>query len=121
MPYRIIVADDNANLRTVFARIIQHVYPTAMVLAVSDGSAALALYDQNNADLVVTNRTMTPVNGSALIRALRTRNATLPIVATSNTPSAQGEMIAAGATVFFTKIDAVNQLEALLPTLLPPP
>lgn len=119
MPYQIIVADDDNNLRTVLARIIQHVYGDATVLVVADGGAALALYDQAGADLVITSRMMTPIDGLTLIRTLRARNATVPIIATSSTPSAQPDMLAAGATMFLTKIDVVNQLETLLPTLLP--
>jgi CheY-like chemotaxis protein len=119
MPYHIIVADDDSNVRTVLGRTIQHVYPHAAVSAVADGGAALALYNQSGAHLVVTNRVMSPIDGITLIRILRAQDAALPIIATSSTPSAQPEMLAAGATVFLTKIDAVNQLEMLLPTLLP--
>lgn len=119
MPYRIIIADDDADLRAVFSRITQRVYPTAVIVAVTNGDAALDLYAQHGADLLLTDHVMVPVDGPTLIRTLRARGATLPIIATSSTPSAQTDMLAAGATVFLIKINAVDQLEAILPTLLP--
>ena len=119
MPYRIILADDDADLRAVFGRITQRVYPTATVFTVANGDAALDLFAQHGADLLLTDHVMTPMDGPTLIRTLRTRGATLPIIATSSTPSAQTDMLAAGATVFLIKIDAVDQLEMILPTLLP--
>jgi CheY-like chemotaxis protein len=119
MPYHIIVADDDNNVRSVLARIIQHIYADATVSAVADGGAAIAVYNQCGADLVVTNHVMSPMDGVTLIRMVRAQNTMVPIIATSSTPSARPEMLTAGATVFLTKIDAVNQLETLLPTLLP--
>lgn len=119
MPYRIIIADDDADLRAVFRRITQRVYPAATVVTVADGDAALDLYARHGADLLITDQAMTPVDGATLIGTLRARGATLPIIATASTPSAQPAMLAAGATVFLIKLDAVNQLEAILPTLLP--
>lgn len=119
MPYRIIIADDDDDLRTVFRRITQRVYPTATIVTVANGDAALDQYAQHGADLLITNHVMTPVDGPTLIRTLRARGATLPIIATASTPSAQTDMLTAGATVFLIKLDAVDQLEALLPTLLP--
>ncbi len=119
MPFRIIIADADADLRAVFRRITQRIYPTATISAVADGDAALDLYAQHGADLLLADQVMTPMDGPTLIRALRARGATLPIIATASTPSAQPDMLAAGATVFLIKLDAVAQLEALLPTLLP--
>jgi CheY-like chemotaxis protein len=119
MPYRIIIADDDADLRTVFSRITQRVYPDATVSAVADGDAALDLYAQHGADLLLADHVMAPVDGPTLIRTLRARGATLPIIATASTPSAQTDMLAAGATVFLIKLDAVDQLDTILPTLLP--
>jgi CheY-like chemotaxis protein len=119
MPYQIIIADDDADLRAVFRRITQRVYPAAIINTVADGDAALDLYAQHGADLLLAAQVMTPVDGPTLIRTLRAHGATLPIIATSSTPSAQTDMLAAGATVFLIKLDAVDQLEMILPTLLP--
>lgn len=119
MPYRIILADADADLRAVFRRITQRVYPAATLFTVADGDAALTLFAQHGADLLLTDQVMTPMDGPTLIRTLRARSATLPIIATASTPSAQTDMLAAGATVFLIKLDAVEQLETLLPTLLP--
>lgn len=119
MPYRIIIADDDADLRAVFGRITQRVYPDATIVTVANGDAALDQYAQHGADLLLADHVMTPVDGATLIRTLRARGATLPVIATASTPSAQTDMLAAGATIFLIKIDAVDQLEAILPTLLP--
>jgi len=119
MPYRIIIADDDADLRAVFSRITQRVYLDPTISAVADGDAALDLYAQHGADLLLADHVMVPVDGPTLIRTLRARGATLPIIATASTPSAQTGMLAAGATVFLIKLDAVDQLETILPTLLP--
>src|SRR6266545_2179064 len=118
-PFHVIIADDDAAVRTVITRIVKRTYPAVIVSAVSDGMDALLVYDQQGADLVITNQTMRHLSGLDLIAALRARQATIPIILISGDSAHEQPALAAGATLFvakpFNRIDLVQQLTRLLP------
>lgn len=120
MLYHILVAEADADVRTVLRRLVQLVYPAATVSAVANGQAALVVYTQRGADVVVIDHALAAPDALTLIRTLRAHNATLPIIALSGSPSAHTVLVTAGATHFLCKLDAVQQLTTVLPTLLPP-
>jgi CheY-like chemotaxis protein len=78
--YHIIIADDDAAIRSIIARIIVHTYDPVTISAVPDGLDALLVYQQNGADLVITNNEMPVLSGLSLIERLRVLSATLPII-----------------------------------------
>jgi PAS domain S-box-containing protein len=65
---RILIADDNADLREYLQRLLGSQY---QVEAVADGEAALALARQRRPDLVLTDVMMPRLDGFGLIRELR--------------------------------------------------
>ncbi|HXY39589.1 MAG TPA: ATP-binding protein [Vicinamibacteria bacterium] len=76
---RILVADDNADMRAYLARLLR---PLGTVEAVVDGREALAAIRRQAPDLVLSDVMMPNLDGLALVRALREdpRTRTLPIV-----------------------------------------
>jgi signal transduction histidine kinase len=76
---RILVADDNADMRQYLIRLLS---PSWAVEAVADGEAALAAALRAPPDLVVSDVMMPRMDGVALVRALRAdpRTRTLPVI-----------------------------------------
>lgn len=103
---------------------IRHVilrqYPNAQISEAADGEAALQLYVDGGADLMVIDHLIPRLNGTELIRELRTRRAGIPLVMVSNMPQAKDEAMTAGATCFLDKKSINPNLGYFLPGLLPP-
>lgn len=117
----IIIADDDEQLRNVLVRIISAAYPTARISAVNDGRAALALFDREGADLLVTNNQMPYIAGLQLISELRQRGATIPIIMTSGDIRIEPQAQAAGASAFLPKPFSATDMNQVLQLLLPQP
>ncbi|HEX7667989.1 MAG TPA: ATP-binding protein, partial [Polyangiaceae bacterium] len=73
---RILVADDNADMREYLVRLLS---PYWAVDAVADGEAALALARKTPPDLILSDVMMPGMDGFALLRALRASPATRAI------------------------------------------
>ena len=117
--YRFIIADDDHELRFFVRRILLQHYPDASVAEAANGEEALELYDADGADLMVVDYKIPHINGAELIRKLRERSATIPIVMASNYPDAKNEAMTAGATCFLEKEKLSPQLGYFLPALVP--
>jgi CheY-like chemotaxis protein len=118
--YHVIIADDDAGIRAVLGYIVQQTYPSATISAVSDGLTALQVYDQQGADLVITNHTMPHLSGLDLIAALRARHATVPIIMVSGEVAQAQAALRAGAAQFVAKPFTRPQLVQALTSVLAP-
>jgi len=118
--YHFIVADDDASIRALIVRIVAQTYPTAVISQVSDGRQALDIYEQQGADLLITNHTMPRLSGVDLVRILRARQVTIPIVMVSALPTQAAEALSAGVTHFLLKPFTLTNLVHVLTSLLPP-
>ena len=56
--YHILIADDDASVRALIARIVARAYPSVTISSVPDGLDALQIYDQRGADMLITNNAM---------------------------------------------------------------
>ena len=116
---RIIVADDNADMREYLLRILGRHW---QVTAVADGAQALSLAFASAPDLVLTDVMMPVLDGFALIRALRDdpRTASVPVVMLSarvgEGPRVAG--LAAGANDYLVKPFSARELLARVSTHL---
>ena len=120
-PYHVLVADDDAMIRSLVARILVRTYPQVTVREVANGLEALTIYDQQVPDLLITNYNMPGLDGFGLVTTLRTtRQATLPILMISAHPSAEARARACGVTAFLLKPFSLSGLTTTLLTLLPP-
>jgi signal transduction histidine kinase len=78
-PARILLADDNADMRAYLSHLLASYWT---VEAVPDGATALAVARERPPDLVLSDVMMPSMDGFALLRALRTdeRTRTVPVV-----------------------------------------
>lgn len=110
---RILLADDNADMRDYVKRLLSQQYE---VEAVSDGAAALAVARQRVPDLVLTDVMMPRLDGFGLLQALRatTQTRDIPIILLSARAGeeARVEGLAAGADDYLTKPFSARELMA---------
>ena len=100
---RVLVVDDEEALVAVTSEVLkQFGYEP---VGCSDGSAALAAFDNGNIDAVIADEVMPGISGTQLARALRRRRADLPIVLVSGYtgPMLSERALAAGVTEILKK------------------
>ncbi len=112
VPARILVADDNADMRGYLARLLS----AWTVEAVADGAAALAAAERERPDLVIADVMMPGLDGFALLRALRARDATqsVPVILLSARAGEESrvEGLERGADDYVTKPFSARELIA---------
>ncbi|HET7500201.1 MAG TPA: ATP-binding protein, partial [Kofleriaceae bacterium] len=110
---RVVVADDNADMRDYVTRLLQ---PTWAVEAVGDGEAALALVLKDPPDLVLTDVMMPGLDGFGLLAELRRHPATraIPVVMLSARAGEESrvEGLEAGADDYLVKPFSARELIA---------
>jgi len=114
---RVLLADDNADMRHYIARILGDHYD---VLAVSDGQAALEAARASAPDLLLSDVMMPRLDGFALIKALRAeeKTQTLPIILLSARAGEESavESLDAGASDYLVKPFSARELLARVRT-----
>ena len=118
--YTIIIAEDDAALATMLTRLILRRYPTAVVRTFGNGQDALDAYDHAGADLLFVNHEMPGLDGPTLIRLLRARGDTVPIIGMSGNPGLRDVYRIAGAMAFVSGATLLDHLSSLLRRFLPP-
>lgn len=115
----ILVVDDEANIRQVTAATLEkYGYKT---VAAADGTEALAVYAQNQAeiDLVITDMAMPFMDGAATVRALRRLNPELKIIAASGlTDQQQDDIKDLKTDAFLTKPFTAEKLLSTIADVL---
>jgi PAS domain S-box-containing protein len=110
---RILLADDNADMRDYLKRLLSQQYE---VETVADGTAALAAIRRQRPDLVLTDVMMPRLDGFGLLRELRADPHTqeLPIILLSARAGEESriEGLEAGADDYLTKPFSVRELLA---------
>ena len=94
-------------MRYFIRRVIQRRFTRVEISEAADGVEALRLFEGGGADLMVVDHNLPSLSGTELVRELRARNATVPIVMVSSFPGMRWEAMAAGATSFINK-DEIN-------------
>ncbi|MGA2369317.1 MAG: ATP-binding protein [Candidatus Korobacteraceae bacterium] len=112
---RIVIADDNADMREYLRRLLASHYG---VEAVPDGEAAFQSAVERPPDLIITDVMMPKLDGFGLLKALRAdaRTATVPVMLLSARAGEESRMegIAAGADDYVVKPFAARELVARL-------
>ncbi|HEX4823561.1 MAG TPA: response regulator [Candidatus Polarisedimenticolaceae bacterium] len=110
---RILVADDNADIRRYIVRILGERYRT---LAVADGEAALALARASVPDLVLSDVMMPRLDGFGLLRGLRadprTRNVPVIMLSARAGEDSRVDGMEAGADDYLVKPFSARELHA---------
>ncbi|HVV82052.1 MAG TPA: ATP-binding protein [Kofleriaceae bacterium] len=116
---RLLVADDNADMRDYLRRVLGTRWD---VETVNDGAAALAAAGARRPDLIVTDAMMPGLDGVRLLRALRERPSTrdLPIIMVSARAGEEAlvEGLQAGADDYLVKPFSARELVARVRTHL---
>jgi signal transduction histidine kinase len=116
---RILLADDNADMRDYVRRLLAERYE---VVAVPDGLAALAAAQENPPDLVLTDIMMPGLDGFGLLRELRSKpqTRTVPVVLLSARAGEEStvEGLNAGADDYLAKPFSAQELLARIRTHL---
>ncbi|HLK60155.1 MAG TPA: ATP-binding protein, partial [Chthonomonadaceae bacterium] len=116
---RILLADDNADMRAYVSQLLRGDYH---VTTVGDGSAALAAVQESRPDLILCDVMMPGLNGFELLRTLRNdaRTRTIPIILLSARAGeeARVEGLEAGADDYLTKPFSAKELLARVATHL---
>lgn len=113
-PARILLVDDNADMRDYVRRLLQH--EGYEVMAAPDGEAALAAVGERRPELVLTDVMMPRLDGFGLLRALREnpQTSTLPIILLTARAGeeARGEGLEHGADDYLIKPFSTRELVA---------
>ena len=116
---RVLVADDNADMRDYLTRLLQ---PHWDVEAVGDGEQALAAIGRRRPDLVVSDVMMPQLDGFGLVRALRsdpmTRSIPILLLSAKANEESRIEGIRAGADDYLVKPFSAGELLAKVTTRL---
>ncbi len=100
----VLIVDDDPQCRQGVARLLQRA-GLDVIAQVADGLEALALLEQIRVDLIVTDCQMPRMDGLTLVRALRARRYTGPVVMVSGhtDPAIAAVAHQAGVNAFFHK------------------
>ncbi|MDR0889918.1 MAG: response regulator transcription factor [Oscillospiraceae bacterium] len=116
--FKILVAEDDSELRQLFCRVLTRSGFTA--LGVCDGQEALETMEREYIDLIVSDIMMPRVDGYALIRSLREAGSTLPVLMITAKDGFQDMQsgFLAGADDYMVKPVNVNELVLRIHALL---
>jgi CheY-like chemotaxis protein len=117
--YSILVADDDPSMRRLLVRVAQFVDPRIGVVEAESGAEALAALQQHAFSIVITDYHMPGMSGLDVVLAAHAQSPSRPIVVVSAQHEVEATVLAAGATLFIAKPFAVEQVAAMLRSLLP--
>lgn len=115
---RLMIVDDDLKTLFLVEHALKAAFPDASITTLTDGIDALQHIRRIGTDLLITDHSMTHMNGAELIRELRAGGCKLPIIMISNSPNAEQEGSAAGANRFMEKGEAMSRLPDAVRTLL---
>jgi DNA-binding response OmpR family regulator len=101
--HRFTLADDDADLLFLLHRKLSREYPESSIATFSNAADALAHIVDTGTEILITDHGMGEMSGAELIRQLRRRGFTFPIIMLSGSPDAQHEALSAGANEFLEK------------------
>jgi two-component system, NtrC family, response regulator AtoC len=111
---KVLVIDDEANLRKVLAALLRR--DGFDVTVAQDGEQGLAEFHKNGADIVVTDLVMPKAGGMEVLRAVNAANPDVPviIITAHGTVDSAVEAIKAGAFDYVTKPFDQSELSAVI-------
>jgi CheY-like chemotaxis protein len=116
---KFLVVDDDAEKRFLIVHHLRREFAGVVVIECDSGAAAIAHLEKHSVSALVTDNSMSPVNGMELIQWLRQRDATLPVVMVTGNPEIERAALKAGATVVVTS-HRFREVGPILKQLLPP-
>ena len=96
---KLLLVDDDAEKRFLIAHHLAREFEGVSRVECGSGAEAIAHLEKNTIHALVTDNSMSPVNGVELIEWVRQRDAKLPVVMVTGNPEIERVAIKAGATV----------------------
>ena len=111
---KVLVLDDEANLRKVLAALLRREGYDVTVAV--DGEQGLAEFHKNGADIVVTDLVMPKVGGMEVLSAVKSANSDVPviIITAHDDPETRHKAEMAGCAGYFRKNDSGEDILAAI-------
>jgi DNA-binding NarL/FixJ family response regulator len=116
---RILIADDQANVRSALALLLEQEPQFEIVAEAADAVGLLQAVRKNNPDLLLLDWELPGLPADYLLRLLRYEQPCLLIVALSSRPEAEAAATAAGADAFISKSALPERVLTAVYNLLP--
>lgn len=114
----VIIASDDSELRSSLEMLIHSLYFFISVVIVRNGEYALKAVELFNPSAIIVDNAISDVEAPTLVRLIRARATTLPIVVVADRLAAAQDTIQAGATLVLARSTALADLPRILPRLL---
>lgn len=115
---RILLAEDDPNVRTFLVRALQSICPQADIIAVADGRQALQALGTSTVDLIISDHHMPHIRGIDLLHAVR-RSWAVPFILLTADGTIAAPALAAGAAYVLEKPFALDDLRRAIAALVP--
>lgn len=116
---RVLLVNDDDDALFLLGRSVRRALPDAEVALLRDGPSALAYCEKHHIDAVVTDNTMPEMDGLTLARAIRRRDAGVPILMVTNSTHLAQEAADAGVTSYLPSA-RWNDVGSIVASLLRP-
>jgi len=119
-PGAIVLVDDNLDVLIILQRLLHEQVPDHVVLAVTDGQAALRSFANHTVPLLITDYNMPGMNGSQLIQAVkRISPQTHTVLVTAyDSSDLRRNIRGTGVDTFLTKPFSLDRLEHIVREIL---
>jgi CheY-like chemotaxis protein len=118
---KVLVVDDDAEKRFLITHHLSRAFAGEQITLIEcvSGASAIAHLERNPVHALVTDNSMSPVNGLELIQWVRERDQSLPVVMVTGNPEIERVAVKAGASVVLSSQrfrEVGPALKRLLPT-----
>ena len=115
-----VIVDDHAIVRIGLKQLVQEAYPYATIWEAGSGREALMLLERVRWDLAILDVNLPDQNGVELLKAIKLRQPSLPVMMLSLHPEEQYALRAlkAGAAAYLTKERAPEELVTAIKQVL---
>jgi two-component system, chemotaxis family, chemotaxis protein CheY len=97
---RVLLVNDDDDALFLIGRSVRRALPDVDVAQLRDAPAALAYCEKHHIDALVTDNSMPQMDGLTLVRAVRERNRSIPILMVTNSTHLAKEAAEAGVTSY---------------------
>ena len=116
---RILLADDNPEVRSALRLLLEQEPIPAMVMEVSDGQGLIAHLGENCPTVVLLDWELPGITGSDILTMLRSHCPKMKVIALSSKFEARRESLAAGADAFISKSEPSELIRSALWNIVP--
>ena len=118
MPLHIIIAEDEDDVLQFLTRAVERIKPGAKISATRNGAEALALFQEQGCDLLISDHRMPQMSGFDLLVAVR-RVSPVPFIMVSADAQIGPDAVAVGVTAFLDKPLGLMALRTVVMRCLP--